>query len=408
MVQIGAPRARVEGDEAVIEAFVDTAAYATDLWYRLPAAAPPAEDVLGDALFTIGLPLAMASDGQLTLDAPVSPRLLEHSELLQDILLTWHPRKLRRARLDVPARTEADAGHPDAGTVTCFTGGVDSFFSLSKRHADVSSLLFVHGLDVRLADTEFRAEISRHLGAVAARSGKTLIEGATNVRRFMSRHNLAWGLIAHGPVLASVGLLLSGQHRSMLIPASHAYTDLYPWGTHPLVDPLYSTELLTVSHDGGEATRAQKVRRLAHDPLAWDNLRVCYQRTGRYNCGECEKCVRTMVTLHLEGTLDRFSVFPARLDVERVRALPITSGRGQLLFARENLRLALEVGDTAMADALQEAIRTYQRRVVQEQVPKAPRRTLQARLRTRLERLLQPPRVVPAGLPHVPGGSAPS
>ena len=63
------------------------------------------------------------------------------------------------------------------------------------------------------------------------------------------------------------------------------------FGSHPLLDPLWSTETLAFVHDGCEANRMEKVRRIAESPLLLEGLRVCVDDRGPdvYNCGSCWK-----------------------------------------------------------------------------------------------------------------------
>jgi hypothetical protein len=113
---------------------------------------------------------------------------------------------------------------------------------------------------------------------------------------------LVWGEYC-GAGLASAALSLSGGFGEVLVPSTDAYADALPWGSHPLVDELWSTERTTVLPDGAEATRAAKLERLvAHDPLARRHLRVCLVNAGGdFNCGRCSKCVRTRLTLYALG-----------------------------------------------------------------------------------------------------------
>ena len=112
-------------------------------------------------------------------------------------------------------------------------------------------------------------------------------------------------------MLASVGLLFQARFRTILISAAHTYADLGPWGSHPLLDPLWSTELTEFVHHGAHATRVDKCRVLANSEVAMRHLRVCWEnREGRYNCGECEKCLRTMVNLAAVGALGRCTTLP--------------------------------------------------------------------------------------------------
>jgi hypothetical protein len=79
-------------------------------------------------------------------------------------------------------------------------------------------------------------------------------------------------------------------------------------GTHPDLDPLYSSAALAVTHDGADERRIDKVARVARWDAALDALRVCYDlgalaSTDRLNCGRCHKCVLTMLELVAAGAL---------------------------------------------------------------------------------------------------------
>jgi hypothetical protein len=111
-----------------------------------------------------------------------------------------------------------------------------------------------------------------------------------------------------------------------------------PHGSHPLLDPLFRTEEMELVHDGGEADRDEKVERIASHESVAKHLRVCWRNTdGAYNCGRCEKCLRTMLSLLAVGALDRCATFGSELRESDVAAMEITSGP-LLRFAEENLR----------------------------------------------------------------------
>jgi hypothetical protein len=50
--------------------------------------------------------------------------------------------------------------------------------------------------------------------------------------------------------MASVALLFQHRFSKVLIAATNSYAELTPWGTHQLLDPLWSTELMEFEHDG--------------------------------------------------------------------------------------------------------------------------------------------------------------
>jgi hypothetical protein len=78
-----------------------------------------------------------------------------------------------------------------------------------------------------------------------------------------------------GAALASVGLLFQHLFHKVLIPATFSYSDLPPWGSHPLLDPLWSTEVTDFEHDGAEAMRVDKAAYVSRHETAMTWLRVC-------------------------------------------------------------------------------------------------------------------------------------
>jgi hypothetical protein len=163
---------------------------------------------------------------------------------------------------------------------------------------------------------------------------------------------VSWRLY-HGAALASVALLLAPRFHRVLIPASQSYADLFPLGSHPLVDPLWSTEDTELVHDGCEATRSERVARIAQSATALRWLRVCSEEAGEGdNCGRCEKCLRTMIGLRIAGALPRCAGFPQPLDLDAVTGMDVGNVHRRA-FAEDNLRAAEARGDDpALAGAL--------------------------------------------------------
>jgi hypothetical protein len=151
-------------------------------------------------------------------------------------------------------------------------------------------------------------------------------------------------------------MLLSGQLKTMYLPATHTYAELFPCGSHPLLDPLWSTETLEIVHDGCEATRVEKVARIAQSGAALRYLRVCWEnRDGAYNCGRCEKCLRTMISLRVAGALDRCATFDRPLDYGALSRLKLDAYKRP--YFQENLE-AVERGhqDPALAHGLRKLL----------------------------------------------------
>jgi hypothetical protein len=71
---------------------------------------------------------------------------------------------------------------------------------------------------------------------------------------------------------------------------------------------------LQIQHDGILLTRLDKTKLVADWNVALQNLRVCNKtnliKPDALNCGQCEKCVRTMLALVSLGMLDKTRAFP--------------------------------------------------------------------------------------------------
>ncbi|MBQ9178291.1 MAG: hypothetical protein IJ140_04785 [Prevotella sp.] len=69
--------------------------------------------------------------------------------------------------------------------------------------------------------------------------------------------------------------------------------------------PLFSSDSLSVIPANMAMTRLEKTKYISDFEASYDSLMVCW--SGRENCCECTKCVRTMVTLDWLGVLDKYS-----------------------------------------------------------------------------------------------------
>lgn len=286
-----------------------------------------------EAFVALALLPAMKTGSDLVLEAPVSPLFLKNIISIQKMLAAWAPGELRPIEVLAPIKEASTAKNPGVGCF--FSGGVDSFYTFLKHKAEITHLIFLHGFDTRLEDTDLRARISAQLRKAVNHFGKEFVEIEAPYKAFLDNYTY-WGL-AHGAGLAASAHLLSDSIGKIYVPASHSHQTLLPWGSDPALDPLWSDEKLEFIHDGCEANRIEKCRLLARHPESLQYLRVCYKNTGgAYNCGECEKCVRTMINLTVAGAMDRCRVFTKPLQPELIPQLLMKS-KSTRSFAFENL-----------------------------------------------------------------------
>lgn len=296
-------------------------------------------------------PIAMARGCRLELDGEVAESALQAGRSAQAVLAGWYPglREIEvvASRVAQPRRPRAD------GVGAFFSGGVDSFYSLLEHADEITHLIFVSGFDIGLHKADLTSRTLEAVREVAAASGKELVEIRTNLRRLSNRY-LDWGRQYHGSALAGIAQLLSPHLGRVLVPATFA--DDHAWGSHPLLDPAWSSEVEVV-HDL-PLPRVQKLARVAESDLAMRWLRVCYSADdSEYNCGHCEKCLRTMISLRALGRLSRAATLPHKIDPRLVRGLRL-KGAGKV-FAEENLATlrAMPHRDRGLERALATALR---------------------------------------------------
>ncbi len=318
--------------------------------------------------FVVALLLACDAIGEeLRVEGPVSPALLAAVPTIVEIVRTWVPTRFdwRDAwkgsgePVKVVAAEERAEQTRASGTGLFFSLGVDSFHALltdAGGPPTASHLVFADGFDLLPADRIVFRQAVRAVRDVAAATGTAPVVVRPNIRPFVERM-VPWG-ITWGSWLASAGLALGGLLSRVRIAASLPYAHLVPAGSHPLLDPLWSTEATAIQHVGAASGRAEKLLDVvARSELAVGHLRVCFRGPpkGLYNCGECPKCLSTMVGLRAAGAPEPWPTFPRPLravDVLRrrsgptgmevlMRSAPLLRARGQHALAAAAWLVAL-------------------------------------------------------------------
>jgi hypothetical protein len=267
---------------------------------------------------------------------PVSPDFIANLDRFMEVFCGWFPDFHKISLLGKQA--EVRGQHANGRTGVFFTGGVDSFYTLMKHQAEITDLVYVHGFDVSLDDYPRRKAVSDMCRAVADRLGKRFVEVETNARRLLKGHT-KWGKHAHGTALACIGHVLSSEFEKIFIASSFYRGALFPWGSHPDTDPLLASPSVSFIHDGCEARRTEKIESICRSQAVMDHLRVCWTNVeGTYNCGKCEKCIRTMISLYALGKIGSCRTLPAIIDPSAVKNLLFAS-QSEREFVRENLVL---------------------------------------------------------------------
>jgi hypothetical protein len=181
------------------------------------------------------------------------------------------------------------------------------------------------GFDIRPEDPNSRSmyeSMARSAGEMLTSLGMAHVEISTNFRDLQS----PW-LHTHGAQLAS-GLSLFGRRfGGALVPDSVSLGALDTvWGSHPLTDPMQSSDHFRIIPDGVGIPRWKKIASLVDWPEAMSGLRVCFGVDGSIgNCGRCEKCIRTALAFLMTGHTPPANL-PRQVTPKMLRAIKLKHG----------------------------------------------------------------------------------
>ena len=316
--------------------------------------------VCGDAspFVTAMLLPAMKQGEELAIEGSISKQLYAGMQVVMDEVLKWD---LGLKRVAVRAEELMSDEYGPTKTASFFSAGVDSFYTYLKHKHDleisqrITDLIFINnGFDIDPRNKALWELTLKNIKAVADHEGLDLVVATSNINSQLLSRIFSWDYI-HGACLAAMGQFLRKGFCRIYIPSTHSAEEQIAWGSNLALDKNWSTETLTFEHDGSETTRVDKIIScIAESPLALQYLRVCYMNErGAYNCGRCDKCMRTMVSLYIAGVLQRAETFPHNIDVGLLAATPTIKGKDGGIFHNENLSALRE---RELASELQGAI----------------------------------------------------
>jgi len=283
------------------------------------------------------VPAWRRGERRILLEGPLCPRLRDGLRAAQRILERWFSPGRQPAAVEA-ARGFRPYGERQPRAAVFLTGGIDSLHVLARNRrfyggahpAFFRDAIYAERLSyvedvpsARALDLSRRQ--SRAVGEIARLSG-------LEARRVDSNFRLLdpdqWWVASEdqGALLAAIGHTLTNRLGSVSLAATHDPDFLPAWGTHPLLDPCFSSSGLELRHEGFGRTRFEKTAEIADWEVARRYLLVCFEGPlpeGQLNCGKCEKCLRTMTALLALGVLGSFSVFGGEVVTpEKIDAMP--------------------------------------------------------------------------------------
>ena len=328
-----------------------------------------------DAFLTACFPLAAVhGEARVRIEGRPCPMLVEGLRTAHAWWASWGGMPTPAPEIEPVQRGFNEAAPGLRHAVACLSGGVDGLHMLMRNHqlyrrddpAFIREALFIHGFDIgkraRDPENERYQMALRHLEPVAAEAGVRLICCRTNLRHLPTRPGF-WTYRHHGAALAAVGHAATNGPGYLFIGATFDVANPVPWGSHPAVDGLFSSQRLAIIHDSARFSRVDKVRALAAWPKALSALRVCPEGPAdRLNCGRCEKCLRTRLELLAIGVEATDALGPSLTPVELWREAVPSPIVETALYHRELLGALRERGHHDLCLALEERIIAYRER----------------------------------------------
>jgi hypothetical protein len=370
------PQVREVGDEVIVEAVVDVGSVAAPrlhtVFFAFPRRLAAWVDARADGFAAAVLPLAMHAGEPLEVRGELSLKLAAGLREYQRIQCAWKPWIFREVELRADRLVSREAGAAAGGVASAFSGGVDSFFTVQRHLAAaepfapyrVTCCLMINGFDddASVADPPGFEPVRRAYEPALVGLGVDLVVVRTNLLELLGQRLRSQSF---DTFLAAPALILGRLLSRLYIPSGCKVTTmgLFPDGCHLMLDHLLSSESLDVVHDGAEVTRVEKTVAISSWPVTYDALRVCHGRTvgagtgpAIRNCGACDKCVRTMVTLEVAGALGRYRTFPLPLDRRQVRDVDLRAAASRL-FTDELIEFAASGGRYDLVRDLRTAVR---------------------------------------------------
>ncbi len=283
-----------------------------------------------DAFLAACFPLAAVhGEARIRVEGQACPMLVEGLRTAHAWWSSWGgmPGPAPTIETSPPGCAETASAGPRCGAAF-LSGGIDGLHLLMRNRrlyrpedpAYIRKVLFIHGFDIgkraRAPENERFLTALKRLKPITDETGVHLVTCRTNLRHLPSKPGF-WANRHNGAALAAVGHAALRGPAFLFIGGTYDVANPVPVGSHVAVDGLFSSQRVTIIHDGARFTRLDKVRDLASWPRALAALRVCPESAAaEANCGRCEKCLRTRLELLAAGIEETDAFGPSLTPIE--------------------------------------------------------------------------------------------
>ncbi len=325
-----------------------------------------------DAFFVAcSLPAMYYGEKRIYMEDPVCPSLKSDIRTALAWIYHWYQVGNPDLQLDCPVKDHVELPGKPQRTASFFTGGIDSWTNLLQNHVQypashpkhIKDFFMVYGLQyVKRANFERAVE---QFKAVGSSLGVNFIPIYTNIYAYLIDGDVGhpfWQKAYNGAALAAAGHICYRNFDAISIASGNDIPNLIPFGSHPNLDTNYSSYNLRVSHDGLTLSRIEKTKLVAASAVALQNLRVCDMPEipdHKQNCGECEKCVRTAITLEALDRLKDTTAFPYQQVTAEIAGMAYIKDPGIERMYRELFPLLEASNKHDVVQAIKAKIRRF-------------------------------------------------
>ncbi|MCK0154501.1 hypothetical protein MWU49_12355 [Alcanivorax sp. S6407] len=337
---------------------------AATLWFEWPENYFNPGSIGIEPFVLVSLTLAMGVGENITLEEDIDP--IFYLNLLEaiDIYHSFFPEETSVIGIHARCKNKSYSASERVGSF--FSGGIDSLFNvadLKKMNAlsgvhKVTDLWLVQGMDIPLNDNEFFQSTYDRLTEMASIEGLNVIPLKTNARELQDGL-VKWTTLGFGVILGAIAKIFSDAVSTVLIGSFEQYKKCMPNASAPLIDPMWSCSKQTVRHYSARYSRIDKIKVIAdYAPGLLSQARVCWKNTsGSYNCGCCEKCLRTLSELRLANASHLVNSFPEGDVIKLISGFRLEdseiAGEFAVNYWRQIHAVAAAQGDQALKSAVE-------------------------------------------------------
>jgi hypothetical protein len=276
-------------------------------------------------LLACALPAMRYGENRIVIDAPICPEIKDGLTNAMKCLINWYSGDRQIFSIEAPIQSGVLFPTEPKRAGALFSGGIDALAMVRDNHLNfapdhpryIKDGILVYGIlqGESESDSSFQNVING-LSAIAKDADLNLIQVYTNAYahlRDLDPDFSFWRYEYIGSFLSAIAHAFAPRLAVASIASTYDFANLEPWGSHPILDPLYSNTGLQIRHENAALSRLEKTKLVGEWDVALKHLRVCNEKVsyskGNYNCGKCEKCVKTMTGLLSLGLLDQVSTF---------------------------------------------------------------------------------------------------